>query len=87
MTTRFDAFDKLVAARETNDRVCAVIESALTNIRHDADADGYAGDALRLRGASVLLATAAHEIAMQAGALELAAAVSDSGILDEEHDG
>src|SRR4051794_14186126 len=79
-----DDFDKLVAERtEGTDRIATVIETALHNLRHPDTGDGYAGQALRLRGAAVLLATAAIETATHAGSYELAAAVSASGMLDE----
>jgi len=47
---------------------------------------GYAAQALRVRGAAILAATAASTLQELAGVYALAAAVSGSGFLDEETD-
>lgn len=57
-------FDVLVTEREEGkDRIATVIETALHNVKYADTSEGYAGQALRLRGAAVLLQTAAVEVA------------------------
>jgi hypothetical protein len=83
--SRLDTFDGLVAERdEVKERVSTVIETALHNVKNGWPVGGYAAQALRLRGAAVLLQTASLEVAALCGCYELAAAVSDSTLLDEE---
>jgi hypothetical protein len=84
--SRLDDFDQLVAEKERElDRVGTLLRAAVANIS-DLDAGGgYSTMALRARGAAVSASVAANELLVLAGALELAAAVSDSGLLDEDN--
>jgi hypothetical protein len=80
-----DDFDVLVVEQgQGKDRIATVIETALHNVKHADTSEGYAGQALRLRGAAVLLQTAAIEVAALMGSFELAAKVSESGMLDQD---
>ncbi len=85
--SRLDQFDALVAERdEIKERVATVIETALHNVKNGWPVGGYAAQALRLRGAAVLLQTAALEVSALCGSYELAAAVSDSTLLDGDEE-
>jgi hypothetical protein len=84
--TRLDTFDTLVGEQEADlDRVGTLLRSAAAAVEDMTGNGGYAGAALRARGAAIHAATAAHELYLIAGSLQLAAAVSDSGLLDEEN--
>jgi hypothetical protein len=81
-----DQFDALLAEHdEGKARIATVIETALHNVKDGWPVGGYAAHALRLRGAAVLLQTAALEVSKLCGTYELAAQVSESGLLDEEN--
>jgi hypothetical protein len=83
--SRLDDFDTLLAERdEGKERIATVIETALHNVRDGYPLGGYAAQALRLRGAAVLLQTASLEVAALCGSYELAAKCSEAGLLDEE---
>ena len=86
--SRLDTFDKLVADREHElDRCGTLLRAAAATITDLSGGGGYSTMALRARGAAVSASVAANELLALAGALELAAAVSDSDLLDEEQEG
>jgi hypothetical protein len=83
VSAHFDDFDSLVAEREREaDRVTALLRSAVTNLENPVAA-GYGEQALRARGAAAFALQAAQELAALAGAYELAAKVSASGMLED----
>jgi hypothetical protein len=81
-----DQFDEILAEHDKGkERIAAVIATALGSVRDGFPIGGYAAHALKLKGAAVLLQTAALEVSKLCGAYELAAEVSESGLLDEEN--
>ena len=83
--SRLDQFDTLVADREKElGHAVTLLKSAAATLEDLACGGGYARMALRARGAAISVNCAAVEITKLAGALELAAAVSDSELLDDE---
>lgn len=79
----FDRFDTFVAEREREaERARVMLRAAAEGANHESS-EGYAGQALRARGAAILASTAANELFALAGAYELAAKVSESGMLEE----
>jgi hypothetical protein len=86
--SRLDAFDTLVGEQEREiDRVSTLLRSAAAAVTDMTGNGGYSGMAMRARGAAISASVAANELFVLAGALQLAAAVSDSELLDEENDG
>ncbi len=82
----FDRFDTFVAEREQEAERAAVIlraaaESAASVAEH-ADYT-YAKQAVKARGTAILASTAASALQELAGVYELAAKVSESGMLEE----
>ena len=83
--SRIDQFDTLVGEQESDlDRVGTLLRAAAAAVEGMEGNGGYGGMALRCRGAAIHAATAANELFALSGALQLAAAVSDSELLDEE---
>jgi hypothetical protein len=62
-----------------------MLAAAAEGANHESSG-GYAEQALRARGAAILATTAANELFALAGAYELAAKVSESGMLEESDD-
>jgi hypothetical protein len=82
-----DQFDEILAEHDKGkERIATVIATALGSVRDGFPLGGYAAHALKLRGAAVLLQTAALEVSKLCGAYELAAQVRESGLFDEETD-
>jgi hypothetical protein len=84
VSTHVDDFDTLVAEREQEAERAGVMLRAAAENMSTPSSGGYAAQALRVRGAAILASTAASELLALAGAYELAAQVSESGMLDEE---
>ncbi len=87
MSDLFDRFDVFVAEREREaERARVMLRAAAESADHESS-EGYAIQALKARGAAILASTAANELYALAGAYELAAKVSESGMLEEEKEG
>ncbi len=84
MSSRLDAFDGLVAEQEHDaERARVMLRAAAESVNTECSG-GYAMQALRVRGAAILAATAASALQELAGVYALAAAVTGSELLDEE---
>jgi hypothetical protein len=84
MSDLFDRFDGFVAEREREaERARVMLKAAAEGADHESSG-GYAEQALRARGAAILATTAASALHELAGAYELAAKVSGSGMLEDD---
>lgn len=83
----FDDFPGLFEASKRCEKAVTVLRSAIDEVRPPRPGERWSDLAVRLKGASILAATAALELSAVSGWNEAAHAAAEAGVLDgEEYD-